>query len=386
MARHFPGILALLFTLCACASSPAKVEDSHRKVASAGEHKKVLVLISSATSIKLDSPKSTPQVPVGFYLVELGLMLREYEATTDFVFATPDGRAPTIDVNSLDLNSQIQGWSATWQAFLSAMRNVQLKDNIDIKRHIAPETVEGIRAKKKPEMDWRQKDIDVAMRHLGRLAISRPLANSNIEAAKFGEEIAPVFLGQEEKHYFSFADLIAADNDPANSLKLKDFAFVYIPGGHAPMVDFKDNPQLGEILNRFHDRNALIVAVCHGPIALQSAQYRIDNNGRAVRSSDFPLKGTRATTVSSFEELLMEDFGYFHVPSWQPTRLQYVVDKALIEAGYQMEYGSAMLPGEIQPQPGYPHIVFDESKNVLTSNGPQSVQLAVDKLKELSPP
>jgi len=36
--------------------------------------------------------------------------------------------------------------------------------------------------------------------------------------------------------------------------ELEQFAGVFLPGGHAPMQDLKDNAELGRILGFFHDR------------------------------------------------------------------------------------------------------------------------------------
>lgn len=53
---------------------------------------------------------------------------------------------------------------------------------------------------------------------------------------------------------------------------LAQYIALFIPGGHAPMVDLTKDAQLGRILCHFFDNNKYIAAICHGPAALLSAQ------------------------------------------------------------------------------------------------------------------
>lgn len=50
-----------------------------------------------------------------------------------------------------------------------------------------------------------------------------------------------------------------------------DFDAVFFPGGHGPMVDMADNPDVGRVLRLVHERERTIAALCHGPAALLSA-------------------------------------------------------------------------------------------------------------------
>ena len=56
------------------------------------------------------------------------------------------------------------------------------------------------------------------------------------------------------------------------------------------------------------------------------------------------------------------------------TRVAYYVDEALKEAGYQVE--STVNPSAVQ-------VVFDEKANLLTGNGPQSIDAQAAKLREI---
>ena len=58
--------------------------------------------------------------------------------------------------------------------------------------------------------------------------------------------------------------------------QLAKYELIYINGGHAPMVDLKEDPYVADILHYFDQNNKFIVAICHGPIAFHSASWTID--------------------------------------------------------------------------------------------------------------
>lgn len=80
--------------------------------------------------------------------------------------------------------------------------------------------------------------------------------------------------------------------------ELKTFAAVFIPGGHAPLVDLGGDEELGRILRYFHGENKPTAAICHGPLALLST--------RKVGDGEFVYKGYEITCWSDAEEKVME--------------------------------------------------------------------------------
>jgi putative intracellular protease/amidase/sugar lactone lactonase YvrE len=50
-----------------------------------------------------------------------------------------------------------------------------------------------------------------------------------------------------------------------------EFEAIFLPGGHGPMFDLPDNPDLQRLLREFHDAGKIIAAVCHGPAGLVGA-------------------------------------------------------------------------------------------------------------------
>lgn len=99
--------------------------------------------------------------------------------------------------------------------------------------------------------------------------------------------------------------------------ELPTFAGVFIPGGHAPLSDLGDNPDLGRILWHFHNESKPTAALCHGPYALLSTIH-------SPGSSGFAYTGYKITSWSNTEEKAIETMKWGTVPK---------VEDALREAG-----------------------------------------------------
>ncbi|GKZ32378.1 hypothetical protein AbraIFM66950_001731 [Aspergillus brasiliensis] len=84
--------------------------------------------------------------------------------------------------------------------------------------------------------------------------------------------------------------------------ELKSFAAVFIPGGHAPLVDLGGDKELGRILRYFHRENKPTAAICHGPLALLSTRVTSEGNDEG----EFAYKGYEITCWSDAEEKVME--------------------------------------------------------------------------------
>ena len=82
--------------------------------------------------------------------------------------------------------------------------------------------------------------------------------------------------------------------------ELEPYAAIFIPGGHAPMADLWNNPDLGRILPHFHKNGKPTIAICHGPAAFLPA---MGEDGCLI------YKGYQMTCFSNLEEQLMEHMG-----------------------------------------------------------------------------
>lgn len=68
---------------------------------------------------------------------------------------------------------------------------------------------------------------------------------------------------------------------------------IYIPGGHAPMVDLAVSVPLGRLLRAAMEKGKLVAAICHGPAAFLAAR----ETGRP-----WPFAGHRITAFTNAEE------------------------------------------------------------------------------------
>ncbi|WP_243795093.1 hypothetical protein [Saccharopolyspora gloriosae] len=116
----------------------------------------------------------------------------------------------------------------------------------------------------------------------------------------------------------------------------------------------------------------LISLICHGPVAMASAKYRVDDNGQVHTSNDHRFVGTRLTTVPKYGEIGFSKAGFLKLPG-QKTRLTYYVDEALEQAGYQVE--------TVAPNPGAIKVIWEPKVRVLTGNGPQAVDEQTEVLR-----
>ncbi|SJN38234.1 hypothetical protein FM114_10855 [Luteococcus japonicus LSP_Lj1] len=197
-------------------------------------------------------------------------------------------------------------------------------------------------------------------RHLGRMLVSQNLPNTDAEAASIRDEVV--------------ADVIARHRSLSAAFSLADLGFTYAPGGHAPMVDFHDNPVMGELLHALRENDVPVGLICHVPVAMSSAKYRLGEDGSTLVDEDHAFRGARVTTVPKYGEIGMLTFGYPTVPG-KKTRLPYYVDVALKEAGYDVL---------VTLNPSAVGVVWDEEHGLLTGNGQQSVDAQARKLAEIA--
>lgn len=109
----------------------------------------------------------------------------------------------------------------------------------------------------------------------------------------------PAAAGSEEKANDFRKYIAGIDADLSSPLKLADvsaadYDAVVIPGGHGPMTDLFQDPDLGRILIDTDRAGRIIAPFCHGPAALLSA---VDADGK------FRFEGRQVTVFTNEEEL-----------------------------------------------------------------------------------
>lgn len=317
--------------------------------------KQALIIISSANQLPLSQPENM-SINIGFFLPELGKVLETFKDEYEFIFATPNGKKPTLDINGESLSMQaghILGYYSTKEIFSK-----------DIYKY---------RENNKKLFDRRQNELNILYELMGKIPVSNNLPATNKEAADYRYRIVKEMETLEEKNFYSLKELIDKNKNPNNNFDFKNLDFVHLPGGHAPMVDFLDNPELGEILNILAENQILTSFICHAPIALTSTKYRIDENNQKYLYPNSKYKNAKITTVPKTGELFMLSTGYPKVKNHK-TRLTYYVDKKLESEGFNVETTKNFSKA---------HIVYDSNLNLLTGNGPQSIDIQTNKIKEI---
>lgn len=163
------------------------------------------------------------------------------------------------------------------------------------------------------------------------------------EARKFAASLKPITLKEALSRYGSYDG-------------------IFVPGGHAPMTDLMQDPELGQLLARFHGDAKPIGFICHGPAAIlaavpASAGFRkamADDDAAKARelAEGFPFKGYRMTVFSDAEEWPGEASHGSYMP--------FHVEDALLNAGMSVE---------IAP-PFTSHIVID--RELISGQNPAS--------------
>ena len=145
--------------------------------------------------------------------------------------------------------------------------------------------------------------------------------------------------------------------------QLGEFDAVFAPGGHGPMVDLADNPDVGPPAHAaLHARRAPIAALCHGPAILLSAPERADGL--------WLFDGYRMTSFTDEEEDQTEA---------GRLGMAWLLDVALKNAGAVFDDG---------PSAWISHVVVD--RNLITGQNPGSTEATADavikKLRRPGPP
>lgn len=124
------------------------------------------------------------------------------------------------------------------------------------------------------------------------------------------------------------------------------YAGLFIPGGHAPLIDLANNPDVGALLRHFHQAGKPTAAICHGPIALLSAQQDPAGyqsalaRGEKPAATDWLYKGYKMTIFSDPEEQVFEG-------SLEDQRLLFYPANAMAVAGGDMGYAKAWQPNVV---------------------------------------
>ncbi len=129
------------------------------------------------------------------------------------------------------------------------------------------------------------------------------------------------------------------------------YVAVFVPGGHAPMIDLVKDRNLGLILRDFHKTARPTALICHGPMALLSTLPETGKYNKELVAGhwqalgklahDFPYAGYRIAVFSKAEEKMIEG-PQLGGPA------PYYNDEALAAAGLKVENNSPWQPKVVQ--------------------------------------
>lgn len=166
------------------------------------------------------------------------------------------------------------------------------------------------------------------------------------------------FFGGDDEKRMQALRFIDAQADMHHPLKLADvvghtddYAGVFVPGGHAPMIDLMKDKNLGAILKAFHEKGRPTALICHGPMALLAAMPETEKFNKALISGDlsaqkalnhdFVYSGYKVTVFSKAEEEQIElpQLGGY---------VQIYNDDALSSAGAKVTNAAPWQPNVVQ--------------------------------------
>lgn len=153
---------------------------------------------------------------------------------------------------------------------------------------------------------------------------------------------------------------------------LDDYAGVFVPGGHAPVVDLMQDPDVGTVLRHAHAEGKPTALLCHGPAALAAAvddprAFRAalvagDAAGAKAQAGEWPYRDYRMTVFSASEEAVAQK-QILHA------ELHFDMPSALRAAGGIVETGTRDFA---------PRVIVD--RELITGQNPQSDHALADAL------
>jgi putative intracellular protease/amidase len=99
---------------------------------------------------------------------------------------------------------------------------------------------------------------------------------------------------------------------------------IFMPGGLAPMVDMPDHPLLKKVIKETYERQAIVGAVCHGPVSLfnvklSDGSYLLAGKNISSFTNEEEANYAKEDVPFELETALAKQGAIFHKTSpWQP--------------------------------------------------------------------
>jgi len=322
----------------------------------------IAYLVTSAREMTLADGTTHP---TGYFAEEA---LKPYERFTaagfDVTVITPDGQPPHADPYGL---SWFFHYPDADKDYLASVVRTFARDVDDIRLTLHQNTGLGLAAARRIAALLQQQGRTAAEAHQVVSAAAKTAWRQDRQLAEMLAEDRSVGLTAEQVQ--AEVDAQRADcqnlaNERAARLRslpgfqhpvalaaltdaeLDGFDAVFAPGGHGPMVDLADNPDVGRLLAALQAKRAPIAALCHGPAMLLAAPERADGL--------WLFDGYRMTSFTDEEEDQTEP-GLLG--------LAWLLDVALKNAGAVFDDG---------PAAWVSHVVVD--RNLITGQNPESTE------------
>ena len=294
---------------------------------------------------------------------------RFIEAGVDVVVATPDGRSPYADPYGLE---DIFHYPDDDEDFLNSITRTFAHDVDDIRLTLHHLTELGMISAGRVFARLKEAGLSPveARQLISTAAVSSWRSDTQfmdeLEAQDLPESVTRADLetalaevitdsNAESDRVKDSLDSLAGFVSPSNLSTMTDediaeFDAVFVPGGHGPMVDLADNPDVTRVIGILHEKQAAIASVCHGPAFLLSAPANMDGQ--------WLFDGYRVTSFTDEEE-----------DQTRPGQhgLSWYVESALRNAGAVFDDGRSAWTS---------HVVVD--RNLITAQNPGSTDAVAD--------
>jgi putative intracellular protease/amidase len=336
---------------------------------------RIAYLVTSAREMTLADGTAHP---TGYFAEEA---LKPYErfagASFDVTVITPDGNPPYADPYGL---SWFFHYPDQDKDYLASVVRTFARDVDDIRLTLHQDTELGLAAARRvavllqadgrtpveahrivsaaAKTAWRQdRQFADVLAEDGSHELSREQIQREVDAQRADSQRLADERHRKLLEIPGFQHPVALSS--LSDAELGEFDAVFAPGGHGPMVDLADNPDVGRLLLALHRRHAPIAALCHGPAILLSAPERADGL--------WLFDGYRMTSFTDEEEDQTE-VGRLGM-AW-------LLDVALKNAGAVFDDG---------PSAWISHVVVD--RNLITGQNPGSTEATADAvIKKLRAP
>ncbi|MGH9003773.1 MAG: DJ-1/PfpI family protein, partial [Acidimicrobiia bacterium] len=249
---------------------------------------RLLMVVSSAKTLTL--AEGTPH-PTGYWAEEVEKpYLRFVEQGVDVVVATPDGQAPQPDPYGLE---PIFHYPDDDEDFAGSVFRSFAPDVDDIRLTLHQLTELNLMAARRVFQALRDAGLSAAEargvvescarrawaqdRDFIEVLAEEPVVAGNVPIERL-EQAAADLRADSEVESRRVATTLASIEALQRPKKLSDisddealtFDAIFFPGGHGPMVDLHENPDVDRLVRLLHERDRTVAALCHGPAALLS--------------------------------------------------------------------------------------------------------------------